>query len=77
MSTVSPFAEGQLAFTAGKPIYANPYTWHNDAWYKWNKGWTLAADKAYNAARKAADKAQREAIDARELPQWAELEAGK
>ena len=73
MSTVSPFAAGQLAYTAERKASGNPHPLHSKDWVRWNSGYV----SAQLAAMRAADKAQREAIDARELPQWAELEAGK
>ena len=73
MSTVSPFAAGQLAYTAGRKAIGNPHPLHSKDWVRWNSGWT----SAQLAAQKAKRAADLEAIDARELPQWAELEAGK
>lgn len=57
------FAAGHAAYMAGKDAHkANPYKSHQREWKRWVCG--------YQAA-------QREAIDARPLPDGAALEAGK
>ena len=59
----NPFEAGHAACKAGKDgRKANPYKTHQKEWKRWVTGYQTA---------------QREAIEARPLPQWAELEAGK
>lgn len=66
MSTVTPFAEGQLAYTSGRKADKNPYPLHSKYWVRWNSGWVSAQMDALRAAAKA----QREAIEARPLDAW-------
>jgi hypothetical protein len=73
MSTVSPFAQGEAAHKEGQKAIANPYTFHSDNWLGWDSGWRIAQRKA----QKEADKAQREAIEARPLDSWVTQEATK
>lgn len=73
MSTVTPFANGQLAFTAGKKPDTNPHVLHSRDWIRWNNGYAAG----YIAARKAANKAATEAIEQRPLDSWVTEEATK
>lgn len=76
MSTIihgSPFANGTSAYSKGKSIHDSPYPEGSRERIKWVNGWQAAEAKA----QKAADKAQREAVEKRPLPDWAALEAGK
>ena len=75
MSTIhgSPFANGILAYGKGKSIHDSPYPTSSKERTKWINGWWTAQARA----KKAADAATVNAVNARPLDAWVAEEVGK